>query len=46
MKKDSEYKDYPFEAAENMNTDGICTNIDKWVYATNFCGEIIRKKSQ
>lgn len=39
MKKDPEYKDYPFEAAEKVHTDGICTNTDKWVYIHDFCSE-------
>lgn len=39
MKKDSEYKDYPFKAAENVHADGICTNTDKWVCTYNFCSE-------
>ena len=43
MKKDPKYKDYPFELAENIHVDGICTNIDKWVYANDFCNEMIGK---
>lgn len=43
MKKDSEYKDYPFESAEYIHADGICTNIDKWIYANDFCSDMIRK---
>lgn len=46
MKKDPEYKDYPFKAVENIHADGICTNIDKWVYTNDFCSETIGKKSQ
>ena len=39
MKKDPEYKDYPFKAAENVHADGICTNTDKWVCIYDFCSE-------
>ena len=39
MKKDPEYKDYPFDAAEKVHSDGICTNTDKWVYTSDFCSE-------
>lgn len=39
MKKDQEYKDYPFEAAEKVHSDGICTNTDKWVCIHDFCSE-------
>lgn len=39
MKKCPEYKDYPFEAAEKVHADGICTNTDKWVYIHDFCSE-------
>ena len=37
IKKDSEYKDYPFEAAEKVHADGICINTDKWVCTDEFC---------
>ena len=39
MKKCPEYKDYPFDAAEKVHSDGICTNTDKWVYTSDFCSE-------
>lgn len=39
MKKDPEYKDYPFDAAEKVHSDGICINTDKWVYTSDFCSE-------
>lgn len=39
MKKCPEYKDYPFEAAEKVHADGICTNTDKWVYTSDFCSD-------
>lgn len=39
MKKCPEYKDYPFDAAEKVHSDGICTNTDKWVYTSDFCSD-------
>ena len=36
-KNDSFYKDYPFEAAEELGKDGLCTNTDKWSFDDDFC---------
>lgn len=38
-KKNDLYKDYPFEAAEALNKDGLCINYDKWVYEDDFCSD-------
>lgn len=38
-KNNEMYKNYPFDAAEKLNKDGLCSNCDKWVFKDDFCSD-------
>ena len=43
-KKDPMFENYPFDAAEKIDKDGLCINTDKWTFNDDFCSEAKNKE--